>query len=310
MNKKNIIILLLLAAVLSGLVLAIVKNMKKSALPVKSDKLEVVASFYPLYFFAMEIGGEKASVTNVTPAGAEPHDFEPSAQALAKMENSRLIILNGAGLEGWKSDIEKNIDTRKTAVVAVGEELATRQMKEDGQMETDPHVWLSPLLAQKMADRIAQGFLQADPANANYYKTNADNLKNKLAQLDGKYQKGLRNCVEKNIITSHAAFEYLASSYGLTQISIAGLSPDAEPSLSQLADIVKFAKENRVKYIFFESLASPKLSQTIASEVGAETLVLDPIEGLSDKELAEGKNYLTVMQDNLINLQTALGCTN
>ena len=122
------------------------------------------------------------------------------------------------------------------------------------------------------------------------------------------YRQGLSNCAEKNIITSHAAFGYLATTYGLNQVSISGLSPDAEPSPQQLADIVKFAKDSHVKYIFFESLVSPKLSQAIANEVGAQTLVLNPIEGLSDEELAQGKDYFSIMRNNLKNLQTALQC--
>ena len=127
--------------------------------------------------------------------------------------------------------------------------------------------------------------------------------------MDTEYKQGLSSCEGKNIITSHAAFGYLAAAYGLNQVPIAGLSPDAEPSPRQLADIAKFAKDNQVKYIFFESLVSPKLSQTIATEVGAQTLVLNPIEGLSEEEMSHGKTYFSVMQDNLTNLRTALQCT-
>ena len=160
-----------------------------------------------------------------------------------------------------------------------------------------------------MVDRIASGYQQSDPNNKNYYQANADSLKAKLQQIDLAYRQGLSHCLTKNIITSHAAFGYLAKTYGLNQVAIAGFSPDAEPSPQQLAVIAKFAEQNQVKYIFFESLVSPKLAQTIASEIGAQTLVLNPLEGLSDQELAQGKNYLSVMQDNLSNLQTALQCT-
>lgn len=307
MNKK-VIIPFILGFAFIGIVSYLVKNVGKPSQPAKTNKIQVVASFYPLYFFSSQIGGNKADVTNIVPAGAEPHDYEPTAQDLAKIENSKLLVLNGGGLEAWGNDIQKNLDAKKTTIIVAGEGLTTQQVTENGETGTDPHVWLDPSLAEKMVDNIVRGFMQADPTNKDYYQSNATMLKSKLAGLDTAYKQGLSNCVEKNIITSHAAFGYIATTYGLNQVPIAGLSPDAEPSPQQLADIVKFAKDNNVKYIFFESLVSPKLSQTIATEVGAQTLVLNPIEGLSDEELAQGKTYLTVMQDNLANLQTALQC--
>ncbi len=306
--RKNIFFILLVI-VFIGLIFVMVKNSKKSFTPIKEDKLQVVTSFYPLYFFASSIGGDRAQVENITPAGAEPHDFEPTAADVVRMENSKLIILNGGGLEAWQNNIQKNINPENTTIVLAGEELATQKISEDGQMNRDPHVWLAPVLAQKMVDKIAQGFAQVDPANQDYYQANATALKNKLVQLDAQYKQGLNNCARRDIITSHAAFGYLAASYGLHQVPIAGLSPDAEPSPSQLAMIAKFARDNQVQYIFFESLASPKLAETLAKEVEAQTLVLDPLEGLSGEELAQGKNYLTIMQDNLTNLETALACT-
>ncbi len=305
--KRNMIIILV-AFCLGGLVFWAVKKNQIVSRNANYDKLQVVASFYPLSFFASVIGGDKAEVTNIVPSGAEPHDYEPKAQDLMKMENSRLIILNGGGLEPWQNNIEQNIDTKKTIIIVAGEGLTTHQMTEGGQNSVDPHVWLDPVLAEKMVDKIAQGFLQADPTNGKYYENNAIVLKNKLNQLDARYRQGLNNCAKKDIITSHSAFSYLSAEYGFNQVSIAGLSPDAEPSSSQLADIAKFATHNNVKYIFFERLASPKLATALASEVGAQTLVLDPLEGLTVEELSQGKNYLTIMQDNLTNLETALEC--
>ncbi|MCX6800485.1 MAG: zinc ABC transporter substrate-binding protein, partial [Candidatus Falkowbacteria bacterium] len=226
-----------------------------------------------------------------------------------KIENSQLIILNGGGLEVWGNNIKKNIDIKNTIIVSAGEGLITKKTTADGQTITDPHVWLAPPLAQKMIDKITEGFKQVDPQNKNYYETNASLLKNKLSDLDTAYKQGLSRCQEKNIITSHTAFSYLATTYGFNQVSIAGLSPAAEPSSQQLANIVDFSRKNKVSYIFFESLVSPKLAQTIATEIGAQTLVLDPIEGLTDEKKLAGKNYLSIMQDNLINLQIALKCT-
>jgi len=307
--RKNVIISLVVAIAVIGLAFVLMRTVGRPSKTTPSGKLLVVASFYPLYFFSREIGGDKADVTNIVPSGAEPHDYEPTAQDMATIESCKLIILNGGGLEAWSDSVGKNIDAKNTTIVVAGEGLTTQQVTENGQTETDPHVWLAPRLAQKMVERIAQAFERADPANKDYYRSNADSLKTKLGDLDAEYRRGLSACKTKNIITSHAAFGYLATAYGLNQVSIAGLSPDAEPSPRQLADIAKFARDNRVKYIFFESLASPKLSQTIATEVGAHTLVLNPIEGLSEGEMSQGKTYLSIMQDNLTNLRTALQCT-
>ncbi len=273
-----------------------------------SSKIQVAASFYPLYFFSQQIGGDKVDVVNITPAGAEPHDYELTAQDIAQIENSKLLVLNGGGLEAWGSDIKQNLSSKNTVIITAGEGLTNQQVMEEGKNIIDPHIWQSPPLAKEMVDKITNGFIQIDPANKDYYQTNAIALKTKLDDLDKQYKQGLASCAQKNIITSHAAFGYLATAYKLHQVPITGLSPDAEPSPQQLADIVKFAKANNVKYIFFESLVSPKLSDTIATEVGAKTMVLDPIEGISPEDTAKGENYFTKMQDNLANLKIALQC--
>ncbi|QQR77703.1 MAG: zinc ABC transporter substrate-binding protein [Candidatus Moraniibacteriota bacterium] len=308
---KKLVYFFVLAIFVCGGAYAVFWNLGKESSSTlhQPGKLQVVASFYPLYFFSQQIGGDKASVTNIVPAGAEPHDYEPTAQDMARMEKSGLIILNGSGLESWGDSIGKNINTAKTIIVVTGEGLTTREMTREDQLTTDPHVWLDPVFAGKMVENITRGFEAADQENAIYFRENANQLLEKLKDVDIAYRSGLQKCAEKNIITSHDAFGYLAAEYGFNQVSIAGLSPDAEPSPSQLADTVQFAKVNNVRYIFFESLASPKLSQTIATEVGAQTLVLNPIEGLSDDEISKGKDYFSVMYDNLKNLQTALQCT-
>jgi zinc transport system substrate-binding protein len=272
------------------------------------QELNVAASFYPLYFFAQQIGGDKATVTNITPAGGEPHDYEPTAQDIAQIENDKLLIFNGGNLEAWGEKIKQNIDPKRTLVVTAGENLTTQNVVEDGKSMTDPHIWLSPQLAEQMVDKIEAGFAQVDPTNADTYAANAAELKSKLVALDTEYKQGLARCETKDIITSHAAFGYIATAYHLNQVPIAGLSPDAEPSPQQLADVADFAKKNNVKIIFFESLVSPKLSQTIANEIGVKTMVLNPIEGLTSDEVAQGKSYLTEMEQNLTNLKIALQC--
>jgi len=273
-----------------------------------SDKIQVSASFYPLAFFAENIGGDFAQVTNITPAGAEPHDYEPTVSDTAKIETSRLLILNGGWLEAWGDDVKKNLDPSRTVLVVAGEGLTTQHVTEDGEEIIDPHIWLDPKLAEEMVDKIALGFIAADGQHHASYEANAATLKTQLERLDQEYRDGLQNCAQNDIVTSHAAFGYLATEYHFNQIPIAGLSPDTEPSPRQLADITDFVREHDVHYIFFEDLVSPKLAQTIATETGAQTMVLSPIEGLTPDALTAGRNYFIEMERNLNHLEIALQC--
>ncbi len=274
----------------------------------QGQKIQVSTSFYPLYFFTSQIAGDKAVVYNIIPSGAEPHDYEPTTQDIARVEDGQLLVLNGGKLEAWGDKVKDTLKGTNTQVITVGDDLANQTVVEDGNTIRDPHVWLDPPLAKKETAAIAQGLATVDPSNASFYQANAQALETKLDSLDAEFRQGLNNCQKKDIITSHAAFGYLAREYGLNQVPISGLSPDAEPSPQQLAQVADFAKKNNVKYIFFESLVSPKLSQTIANEVGAQTMVLNPIEGLSDDEIHSGKTYFTEMDNNLANLKTVLQC--
>ncbi|MBI2617273.1 zinc ABC transporter substrate-binding protein [Candidatus Gottesmanbacteria bacterium] len=263
------------------------------------EKMQVVASFYPLWFFASEIGKEKVHVTNITPPGAEPHEFEPGTGDIVKIELSKMLIINGAGLEPWAEKLIGELERKGITVVTAGE---------DGGKITDPHVWLDPVLAKLEVKKIGEAFIRVDPQNKSFYEENIKTLDGKLASLDQEFRNGLTNCKQKNIVTSHAAFGYVSSRYGLEQIAISGLSPEQEPSPQELGEVAKFARDNNVKYIFFETLVSPRLAETIASEIGAETLVFDPLEGLSDEDQKAGKDYFSAQRENLENLKTALQC--
>jgi zinc transport system substrate-binding protein len=287
------------------------------------SKAQVAASFYPLYFFSSEISKGRGEVFNITPAGVEPHDYDPTPQDIVKLQESSMVVVNGAGFEPWLDRLKEELKDKTVIYTSEGIELVQgveEHEEEDHEEEEapepeeegehlDPHVWLSPRLAKFQVDKILQGYVQIDPGNKALYEKNAQGLKQKLDELDSKFRSGLSSCSQRDFVTSHAAFGYLAKEYGLNQVAISGISPDEEPSPAQLAEVTDFARENNVKYIFFETLLSPKLSETIAREVGAQTLVLDPVEGLSDDDIKQGKNYFTVMENNLQNLQTALECS-
>jgi zinc transport system substrate-binding protein len=281
-----------------------------------NNKLQVSASFYPVYYFASEIGGEKVQVKNIVPSGTEPHDYEPTPQDIVELQKSDLVVINGAGFEPWIENLKEDLGSQTIVTSSTGIELLTGQEEEhegeeEGEAEgelKDPHVWLSPKQAAKQIENILAGFISVDPGNKTFYEENATRLKTKLAELDNNFSQGLSNCSQRNFVTSHVAFAYLAKDYGLTQVAISGISPEEEPSAARLAEIADFARKNNVKHIFFETLVSPALSETVAREVGAETLVLDPIEGISEDEINQGENYFTKMETNLANLKIALEC--
>lgn len=263
-----------------------------------SKKLNVTATFYPLAEFAQQIGKTNAVVLNLTPTGVEPHDFEPSPQDLVELQGSDIIIYNGAGLEPWIEKLDE--DLKKNVVVDSSKDIEL--------IPADPHVWMDPVLAMQQVENITQGFMLADPDQKDFYQQNSEQLKTQLHDLDAEFREGLMQCETRDIVTSHNAFQYLAKRYQLNVKSISGLSPDEEPSAKKLAEVVDFVKDNSVKFIFFETLVSPKLSETIAQETGARTIAFNPLEGLTEEEIAEGKNYFSIQKENLASLRTALRC--
>ena len=303
MNKKLILLLGILILAFASVLLFNFGSTKK----VSDGKLQVTASFYPMYFFASRIGGDKANVISITPASAEPHDYEPTTQDLVSIQNSNMLVLNGGALEAWGNKIKGQLPAN-VLVVTAGEGLANKQLNENGQTIQDPHIWLDPILAKKEIAVIERGFEKIDPKDSVYFQANAQKLNNDLDGLNTEYSHAFTNCAQTDFITSHAAFGYLGAQYGINQIPISGVSPDEEPSTQKLVEITNLVKAKNIKVIFFESLISPKLSDTIAHEAGAKAMVLDPIEGVTKDGLATGQNYLTIMRQNLNNLQIALQC--
>lgn len=266
------------------------------------NRLKVAASYYPFYEVAARVGGDHVVVSNLTPAGAEPHDFEPSAQDLAGAQDPAVFVYNGAGFEPW---VEGFVRDYKGAAVKGSDKIELRTSAEG---VVDPHYWLDPVLMQQVVDTVREALAKADPANAGYYQTKADEYKGQLDDLDNRMGLSLARCQTSVIVTNHAAFNYLAYRYGLTSQAITGLSPEAEASPEQLAALSTLVKEQGIKYVFMEKLASPKLAETLAQEAGVQVGVLDPIEGLTTADIAAGKDYSSVQKENLAALQRALTC--
>ncbi|HSD56287.1 MAG TPA: zinc ABC transporter substrate-binding protein [Candidatus Saccharimonadales bacterium] len=292
---KKILLTLLLVAGIAGSIVAITR----SDSPTSSKRLQAAASYYPLYDFAKHVGGDKIDVTNLTPAGTEPHDYEPSPKVLISAQDSQVFIYNGGHMEPWA---QKFLGDYSHTTVKASQGITLRP----GQ---DPHFWLDPVLAQQIVNNIRDGLTKADPQHKDYYYQNAVNYNQQLAKLDKAFSGGLASCQQHTVISSHEAFSYLAARYNFTVEAIAGLSPEDEPSAERLTSLSTLVKDSGIRYVFFESLVSPRLADTIAQETGAQTLVFDPIEGLSETDQKQGKNYITIQYENLKNLQQALTCS-
>ncbi len=283
------------------------------------QKVNVVAGFYPLQFVAEQVGGDRASVTNLAQPGAEPHDMELSPSQVAEIADANLVVyiagFQPAVDEAVKQEAKDSSFDAATAVTLIdataghGHEAAGASpeptpAEEDG--GKDPHIWLDPTRLATIADALAERLATADPAGAAGFRERAAALKGRLTELDQQYQQGLKTCQRREIVVSHAAFGYLADRYDLDQIAITGISPEVEPTPQRLAEVAAEAKEHGATTIFFETLVSPRVAEAIATEVKARTAMLDPIEGLQP---GSTDDYLSVMRTNLATLKPALGCT-
>ena len=231
-----------------------------------TEKLQIITTFYPMYYFTKQVTGNLANVEILIPNGVEPHDWEPTSKDMINMQESDLFIYNSQYFETWTEKVLDSIDTSNLKVVEASKGIGLmdtnaeeEQHDHEGSEATkDPHVWLSPVLAQKEVDNIAKAIEKADPKNKEQYEKNADSLKEKLTDLDRLYKETIDKAPRKEFVTQHAAFGYLAQQYGLTQIPIAGLSPDVEPTLPKLAELTEMMKKKKIKVVYFEELTSQR----------------------------------------------------
>ncbi len=284
----------------------------------KPGQLDIVTAFYPFQFVAERVAGDHAVVSSLTTPGAEPHDLELTPRQVASVTTADLVVyeksFQAAVDEAVAQSGNANVLDTATVVPLVPLEegeghdhAATAEHEGDGgESGLDPHVWLDPKNMVEITNAVAARLATIDPDNATDYRTNAKSLVGDLTALDNSYRTGLATCKLSEFITTHAAFGYLARQYDLTQVGINGLSPDSEPSPARIADVQQIAKEHQVTTIFYETLVSPAVAQSIASDLRLKTDVLDPIEGITDA--SRGTDYLSVMRSNLTALRTANSC--
>lgn len=276
-------------------------------------KLLVMASFYTMADFAEKIGGDRADITCMVPAGTEPHDWEPSTTDITGLERADVFIYNGAGMEHWAEDVTESLENKELLVVEASQGVklhAEEEHDHEGHSHShggyDPHVWLDPHNAKLEMENIKNAFVQADPDNGAYYEANYDKWSKAAEELDRKYREALADFAGRQIVTAHEAYGYLCSAYGLEQVGIDGLSPDQEPNPKRMADIIDFVRENQIRAVFFEELSGSKTAETVAAETGIRLLALSPLEGLSGEELEAGEDYFSVMEKNLEQLLLSL----
>ena len=262
------------------------------------DRIRVMASFYPVAEIATRVGGERVSVSNLTPVGVEPHDIELTSRQVDALEDADLVVYLG---DGFQPAVEEIAGRR-------GEDHAIDVLDAVDHDGDDPHFWLDPRRMIEAVAAVTDALVDVAPDDADTFEANATRYIEELEALDDELSSGLGECARREIVTAHAAFSYLAERYELTQLAIAGLSPEAEPDADRLAELSDEIEANGVTTVFYEELVDPEVAETLAREAGVRTAVLSPIEGLTEEQLDAGKGYADVMRDNLAALRRALDC--
>jgi zinc transport system substrate-binding protein len=269
----------------------------------------VVAAFYPVQEAAQRVGGEAVEVVNLTPPGAEPHDLELTPSGVEQIQSADVVLYLGGGFQPAVEDALSGAEGNTVDLLAGLDTLPPPPEEAEEGLSVDPHVWLAPRLYVEIVAEVAEALAQAAPDSASTFRTNAGGFEAHIEQLDRQYQEGLGDCERDTIVTSHAAFGYLASAYGLTQEPISGVTPEAEPTPARLSELKELVEREGITTIFTEELVSPRVAEALAEEAGVHTAVLSTIEGLTPEEEAAGADYVSLMLDNLSTLEEALGCS-
>lgn len=305
--NRRVVSLVAIIAIISGAIFLLLGRIPQSL--TQNNRVHIVTSFYPLSHVAMAVGGNLVTTRNLVPSGVEPHDFEPSARDLVEIGDANLLIYNGASLEPWVNKWEQGNSPRPKHFVNMAEELKKAGVvfvTRDGSI--DPHFWLDPIIMKKEAVIVRDLLIQIDPAHKDLFSENADRYLSELDSLDEHFRNGLSSCSLHDVVVLHEAFNYLARQYKFTAISIEGISPDEEPSPKELVRIINLVRAKGIKYIFSETVASPKFSELITREIEGTMLVLNPIESLTPDDVQSGEDYISIMEMNLNNLEKAMIC--
>ncbi|MEW6001755.1 MAG: zinc ABC transporter substrate-binding protein [Nitrospirota bacterium] len=286
---------------------------KRGEEPARIKKLKVITTLFPLYDMAKHIGADKAAVSLLLPPGVEAHSFEPKPSDIVKINEADVFVYTGKFMEPWAEDVIKG--TVNKNLIVIDASRGTKMIsgvfhdadKPAGSL--DPHIWLDFDNAKIMVKNILQAFQLKDTANKDFYEQKANDYINKLTELDTSYKTTLATCKYKEIVYGgHYAFGYLAKRYGLKYLAAQGVSPDAEPTANDLVKLVEQIKKDKIKYVFYEELTSPKIAETIAGETDAKILLLNAAHNLSRDQFDQGLSFFDILKGDLDNLRVGLEC--
>ncbi len=311
-------------------------NCSKSDKPEKDGKLTVAASILPLADFCRQVGGDRINIEILVPSGASPHTYEPTIKQLKFLSRAKILVLNGLGLEYWSEKIIGSADNKDLTVLVTAEGIKTIDEhagdkpvdnKKEGHEEAqdnheeaqdnheeaehafsghaheggiNPHVWLDPVYAVHMVEKICSVFCKEDPAGKDFYEENSKKYIADLVKLDNIIRNEVNNFSSKKIIAFHSAYVYFTKRYGLIDTGVIEEIPGKEPSPREIKNIIDIIKKYQIKAIFAEPQFPPKEADLIAAESGAKVLFLDPL----GKE--PGYSYIKMMENNLDQLRSAL----
>jgi len=286
------------------------------------QKLHVIATIFPVYDFARNIGGDKIDIKMLLPPGTDAHHYELKPEDIIRVTKTDIFLFTNFELEQWAYRIIKAAD-KNTNMLAVetgngailmpldqkAEKHATDEELGKDLSRFDPHIWLDMDNAQKMVDNITEAFIQKDSRNSDTYKKNANDYKKKLAALDQKYRQTLSGCRSKTILhAGHWAFAYLAKKYNLQYIAASNVFADSEPSPQQIIALIEQIRKEKVSFVYYEDMSNPRLARTIAKETGTGLLKLNNGHDLKKSDMDAGESFISIMEQNLINLQKGLKC--
>lgn len=315
MNRTRILSFLLLIAALTA-VITCLSGCSAEKSRFSGDKpLKIAATLFPQYDFAKRIGGERAEVIKLLPAGTESHSFEPSARDILTISEADLFLYTGPQMEPWAQTVLKGVSSGVRAVdLSIGVTLLHTEEQEEHdhahehEEETDPHIWTSPKNAMQMVRTIADAMIAADPAGSDYYRERADEYLAELETLDAELSEIAKSAGKRPLIFGgRFAFLYLCREYGFEwYAAFDSCAADSEPSAAVITDLIDRAKSCGATVIFYEELTDPKIARMIAQETGAELLLLHSCHNITQKELEDGVSYLSLMRQNAQNIKTAL----
>ncbi|QJA08983.1 zinc ABC transporter solute-binding protein [Romboutsia sp. CE17] len=311
---KKIYTTILIIIMSLGLV-ACSNGVKKEEGNTSDEKVKVYATIFPIYDFTKNIGKDKIELNYIVPPSSEPHDYEISAKTIKDIQNADLLIKNGLGVDGFADNIKSESEKLNIVVASEGIEKITYEEgshdenhteEEHDHGEYDPHVWLNINNAIKECENIKNALVKVDAKNKEYYEENYNNYVKELKDLQDSYKENLKEIKNKTILVSHDAYGYLCKEYGINQISVTGVNPNQEPSMSKIAELTDYAKDKNIKYILFDGLVNPKVSQTIANEANIDTMILYSIDGITKEDFNNSEDYVSLMEKNLETLKTVL----